>query len=314
MREELLGYLLGALEPEEERELEARLADDASLREELEELRHLVEPLADETVLIDPPAGLAARVCDQVWYHAEAARSATLSAASRWTRSEIATLLGIFCVVGVLAVPIVGSVRHLSQIRTCQFRLHGTGRSLIDYARLHDDYFPEVAEYGNAAHAGIFAVRLQEAGLMAESQAAYCPAAVAGSEIAPLPTLRAVHDATPAEADLMFAGLGGLFGYVLGYDDEGRYRRVRNRHRANFAVLADGAIEPGTAASNHGCGQNMWFEDGHVAFLNACRLPASHDDFYRNRAGFVAAGIGPDDVVIGCSRATPRLTAAVVAR
>jgi anti-sigma-K factor RskA len=66
MCEELLGYLLGALEPDEERELEARLATDPELRKQLEELRPLLRPLTAEPARIDPPAGLAARICAQV--------------------------------------------------------------------------------------------------------------------------------------------------------------------------------------------------------------------------------------------------------
>lgn len=41
MRDELVGYLLGALEPHEERALEARLETDAELRRELEDLRRI---------------------------------------------------------------------------------------------------------------------------------------------------------------------------------------------------------------------------------------------------------------------------------
>jgi len=66
MREELLGYVLGALEPEEERVVESRLEFEPELRQALEEVRQLVSPLALDDVCIEPPAGLAARVCDVV--------------------------------------------------------------------------------------------------------------------------------------------------------------------------------------------------------------------------------------------------------
>src|SRR6187431_2222754 len=73
MREELLGYVLGALEPEEERELEARLEIDADLRRELSELRRLLLEgpgeawdARDTGELIEPPAELAKRTCTSV--------------------------------------------------------------------------------------------------------------------------------------------------------------------------------------------------------------------------------------------------------
>lgn len=83
MREELVGYLTGALEPDEACELEARLAAEESLRRELEELRQLLGPLlADRTptqeCMIDPPQGLADRVCEKVWY-LRSAESAAIS-------------------------------------------------------------------------------------------------------------------------------------------------------------------------------------------------------------------------------------------
>jgi hypothetical protein len=38
-------------------------------------------------------------------------------------------------------------------------------------------------------------------------------------------------------------------------------------------------------------------------------VPGSDDQLYENHLGFVGAGIGPDDVVIGSASATPRLQA-----
>jgi len=66
MREELLGYVLGALEPEEERVVDSRLEVEPELRRELEEVRRLTKPLTLDDVAMEPPAGLAARVCEFV--------------------------------------------------------------------------------------------------------------------------------------------------------------------------------------------------------------------------------------------------------
>ena len=64
MREDLLGYLLGAMEPDERREIESRLAADADLRAELSLLQTLLVESGDPTHLLDPPAGLARRTCE----------------------------------------------------------------------------------------------------------------------------------------------------------------------------------------------------------------------------------------------------------
>ena len=64
MREQLVGYLLHALEDEEVRTVEALLADPRqgeSLRSDLNVLRKAVAPLARDGQPLRPPIGLAAR-------------------------------------------------------------------------------------------------------------------------------------------------------------------------------------------------------------------------------------------------------------
>ena len=43
--QQLLGYLLGALEEDEHRQVDAQLRDDAAMRAELARLRQCLEPL-----------------------------------------------------------------------------------------------------------------------------------------------------------------------------------------------------------------------------------------------------------------------------
>src|SRR5687767_12284457 len=66
MREHLLGYLMGALEPHETEQLEVSLAQDDQLRRELDSLRHCLEPLAADQGHLDPPHGLAERTLRHV--------------------------------------------------------------------------------------------------------------------------------------------------------------------------------------------------------------------------------------------------------
>src|SRR5262245_51620098 len=120
MCEELLGYLLGALEPEEAAALEAKLAVDPELRRELELWRRRLGPLAMKPPMIDPPADLAERVCDQV---ADVRRSEAIvpasffqpaAAASFWSRVDAATVIGLSLAALVLLVPVLASNRYRS--------------------------------------------------------------------------------------------------------------------------------------------------------------------------------------------------------
>ena len=62
--------------------------------------------------------------------------------------------------------------------------------------------------------------------------------------------------------------MGGSYGYCIGYVDQGVYQPTRNLGRPGFAIMADAPCEdrPGRQSDNHGGrGQNVLFEDGHVA-------------------------------------------------
>src|SRR5688572_19191365 len=64
-REQLLGYLLGALEDPEREQVERELAVNARLRDELAEIKAALDKvgLSDSPEPVEPPAGLAERTC-----------------------------------------------------------------------------------------------------------------------------------------------------------------------------------------------------------------------------------------------------------
>ena len=64
-REHLLGYLLGALSPDEHEQVETEINQNPALQAEMQRLKACVENvgLADERPAFDPPAGLAERTC-----------------------------------------------------------------------------------------------------------------------------------------------------------------------------------------------------------------------------------------------------------
>ena len=66
IREQLLGYLLEALEPDERHCLEADLRQDPALQHDLEELNDSLEPLRLTEGPPEPPAGLAERTCEMI--------------------------------------------------------------------------------------------------------------------------------------------------------------------------------------------------------------------------------------------------------
>lgn len=73
--EQLLGYLLGALEDDEQQDLREQLSRDEDLRRELALLRELIRPLERTRPSVAAPAQLARRTCRFVAARAEELKS-----------------------------------------------------------------------------------------------------------------------------------------------------------------------------------------------------------------------------------------------
>ncbi len=368
MRDDLLGYLLGALEPEQEREIEARLETDEQLRRELREHRKYLQPLGTDSSLIDAPRGLARRVCDTVADRRDTPtlsdgdprpgktertdRPVSISAAApvstspsttaatvtefavggrvaavatdlsyppaerRWGWAEVVTVGSIVTAASLLIVPALSFSRYRSQIEACRERMHGVGNALVNYSRAHGGTFPEIEQEGPLSFAGVYALRLQQAGLIADPADLRCPGRTPMPSIDAAPTtLEDFRNAKDESARRGCLRATGDFGYSLGYVEAGEYYPARNLSRGRHAVLADAPAADGQCGGNHGCGgQNVWFEDGHAEYLCRSRLGDLDDQLFLNRTGFVGAGIGADDVVIGAPEARPLIRPAAIVR
>lgn len=245
----------------------------------------------------------------------EASQAAELTAppARRWGVSDVAVTAGIVVAASLLFFPVLSSMRHHSRIAACRDKLHRVGTALIDYSRRHGDLFPEVPDHGPLGHAGIYAPRLRAAHLLQDESDVVCPGQQRPFEH--IPTIDELEHADSAVLEQLTSTMGGSYGYALGYLADGTYHYVRNRNRPNFALMADAPQDHALGSLNHGCGgQNVFFEDGHASFLSCCRRRELGDDLFANREGFVGAGIGPDDVVIGASSAAPIIKTDAVVR
>jgi hypothetical protein len=311
MREHLVGYLLGALDPAEVAAVELRLERDPQLRHELEVLRAKLLPLADaDEPDVEPPEGLAARTCRYVMSRV-GPRAGQFAASSQWRPQDVLVAAGILVVASMLISPALLNGRSSAQLRICQQNLATLGRALNDYSQYHDGSFPVVPAEGNLAAAGIYAPILWESGLI-EAHDVVCPSSTLASELADepaefrIPTLAEVQTASHAQRARLHRRMGGSYGYSLGYIHHGQYHGLRNRARASFALMADAPGQHAPAGSpNHGsAGQNVLFEDGHVKFLKHC-IADGEDHIFQNNLGYVGAGIGPHDSVIASSASAP---------
>ena len=78
-REILLGYLLGALEPDETAKVEAELHTDTVLRDDLDAISRDISPINAIADDYEPPVGLAMRTCKNLWAAVDSAQNSPIA-------------------------------------------------------------------------------------------------------------------------------------------------------------------------------------------------------------------------------------------
>ena len=346
MRQKLLDYLMDALEDGDRQRVEKALRSDPTLQQELETLRESLEPLDVYRGDFDPPDGLADATCQLVAEHRtrnetataasptvspsavpSTARAARLSSPaaqlaevprlteapepparrSRWTFSDLSVAGGVLIAAGLLLVPAIDQSRSASHRTTCQNNLSEVGRAAIEYSGLHElGYFPEIAADGNLAAAGVFPVRLLDAGLLSSPRQLVCPTSrlahhlAQGGQLPATPSLDELRKAKGKQLLRYHLTMGGDYAYPLGNMENEAFQTGRNLHRPSFPIVAD------APRVNHGgSGQNVLSEDGSVRWTTSTFAGDYNDDFYVNDVGVVAAGRHVDDAVLAPSPVRP---------
>ncbi len=317
---DLIGYLLGALEADEREQVAAALAADAALRERLESLRSELRLLEDPPTF-EPPADLAERTCAFIAAHAEPPSPAgdvsrkagrlktheSLAPSRGWRSVDIAVSIAV-CIAGAaLIFPLINSSRANSQIAICANKLREIGLALTGFSERHNGLFPQVPETGNLAAAGVYAPTLIDSRFISDPRVVICP----GSPLAEqpgfrIPRLDEIQEARAEQLAELRRKMGGSYGYVLGYRDNGVYKPTRNLYREKFAIASDAPSDDLDNSPNHGRnGYNALLEDGHVVYLRLCRLDGTGDDIFRNDMGELAPGCQVNDAVVARSDVSP---------
>jgi hypothetical protein len=316
MREQLLGYLLDALDADEREAVEAEIQRNPRLGREVELLHESLDPLRADNEDFDPPEGLASQTCAFVKSHISRAARVTMSPVVRtsegssWSLADLAVAASVFFAAAMLLFPALQQSRISARLASCQNNLRQLGTALTQYSDSHHGMFPTIEKTGNMASAGVYAVKLQQASLLDGVQRVICAASpLAGqSDLVYVPKPEELESARGEQLARMLRLMGGSYGYTLGYEDESGYHGVKNKHRASFAIMADmpPVTDQGKVSLNHGgCGQNVLYEDGHVSYLTCCNAEGCNDHIFLNEDGQVAAGRHLNDAVIGASQTRP---------
>jgi hypothetical protein len=346
MREQLIRYLLGELDAEERRELQTQLRDNPELRRELEQLRECfaASDLGEEEEL-PPPGSLAERTaqrvqrCDDEDYESLAASSQRCSSAADppsgvlgWSLADLTVAGGVMLAVSMLVFPALRDSREGTRLTVCQERQQQLYVLSLAFAENHFGLLPPIRPNENA---GMFPARLIHTGIAEPQELAVlliCPASQVANDLRAKRAEFKIPDRTTLvnmDAEQLMkvtAVMSPCFAYRFphksgdGYayltirpprivDDE--TANAEERRLAFQPLLSDnfGTAAPADGSGHRGAVIQMTGIDGSGRrFCAEGKLSLGFDDdLFHNDAGLIAAGMRPNDVVLGSSNAKPGL-------
>jgi len=335
MRDELVGYLLEALDDEQRRRVDGALADSVTgpvLQRDLVGLRRATRLLEADAAGEPAPEGLARRTLGFVAAHRQDSRPIrprrpaaggplprprlfSEERAEPRVRSprvwiDRAILAATAIAASVLLIPLVLDGIDQSRSLRTQRNVQSIAGGLAGYAE-HHRRLTSPPESGPLSRAGLYAPTLvSDHRLRADDGTFLVPGSDLSRRSIVIPTLDEVQRAgaagDAAAFDRMIRSMGGDFGYTLGHRDAaGVLQPNHNRRRFDHPLVADDPDHTDEKSDNHPEGiHHVLFEDGHVERLKPDGLHRG-DHLYRNHRGRVAAGIDPDDAVIGDAEDKP---------
>lgn len=321
--EDLLGFLLGALDESDRLRIESQLEDNEPMRARLIALQAALDPLdanKEDDSDCEPPPNLAELTCAAVEsYEFEkptpkppTAPQATFESppTSGWRFAEVSFLSGMAIAAALLFMPMIAQSRFQSQVVSCQNQLRSLGLALAGYSETNVGRLPEIPTSGKLSFAGAYAPVLREAKFLTNEEWVHCPAAnrKSGDRQLIYPTLDDIRNADGERLIVMRSNAGGDYGFTLGFVADDGYQPTRHEGRSTFPLMADAPTQAMKmwGSSNHGLkGQNVLYDDFHVSFAATNEHSGDADHLYTNHAGLPAAGVDARDAVIGASHTRP---------
>lgn len=305
MNQDLVGYLLGSLDPEATEHIERQLVENPELRLELDRIGRALRPLADDGPDVDPPAGLAERTVRTVQQHRAVEPWVGASSPSSWRLSDLAIAATILALISVVIFPALDQARQQRLVTECANNLRNLGVAMDSYAQTHSQYYPFFSTTGQFSVAGMSAHLLVEGGLIGDRGTFVCPASRDHVESIPQPAKVRAALADVGRLSSLVPSLGGSYGYPLGVNVRDAYYAPRRgqmdgRMLASDRPLrpAEGCVDRSNSPNHGGRGQNVLFPDGHVEFWCSAQGGPNHDNIFTSHRHLVEPGCNSRDTVI----------------
>jgi hypothetical protein len=327
MDENLVGYLLNALDADTQRQVEAHLHTDPEAPRRLDLLRQALEPLAADAEVPEPTPGLWVRTLARVVEgstpelpRAPATLPLRRAAAPRprWRRPDVLVAAAVLVALFSLAPPALFRFKLSRDKLSCQNNLRQFHVALSNYCDFNDNNFPKVEATPPLHFAGSFVPQLNAAGVLGPDVSVTCSGS-GGPR--PLRLTRQQLDDLLRQDQEAFEQLvretAGCYAYSLGFrDDQGNLHGLRREPGMDrLPILADrppfvrlpSPSEWANSPNHGGTGQNVLHIGGNVMFCTQRGVGPDGDDIYLNQKHRVAAGLHPKDTVLGASAAQPGL-------
>jgi prepilin-type processing-associated H-X9-DG protein len=296
MQYQILGHLLGALDDDEEQDVDSRLQRDPQWSQALADWRQRLATLESLRLQADtdPPPGLAERACRYVAScaptPAKPPRSWKMSARPMpphrilgFRGLDVAAVVALLVTLAIMVPPAINSSRYGARVAMCQEDLRQLGRAMTDHSRRQETAVSELAEHGQLTRTGLFAVGLLEDAYLTATHREVCPDAwlsVQGLLRASLRGAGLKGDASRTPAAGAQVAISPVWPGVACNGAADGWRPPVPASVPPLLADAPYAGRPGEGFPSHsGRGRNVLFADGHAAFLPVAATSGAADWF-----------------------------------
>jgi hypothetical protein len=338
-----MGYLLDALTDDEVLAVEDELAVNSHLRLRLTSMREMLFPLAEDNDVYEPPSGLSDRVLGAIDdvssdVSSDASDNAASSPLNSHEQSDLPVLsaserdkgdskpprawsdlfVGLSAAIVGLCIlsPAILKSQEGARTAQCAGQLHEIGQMIRDYAFYRPKHVvPEVDATGPLAFAGVYAIRLSDAGLLDDRSMLWCPNNQPADQLTfslgsgPAPRIEELMTMPQSRREIWQRIAGGSYAYNLGIMVDQQHATPQMQNRAGFAILADAPLRESADKKiwtvHFGSSSNVLFEDGHVQLMRFDDHLDLLDHPYWNHQGENRAGVDSNDSVLGRSGRNP---------
>jgi len=323
-REQLMDYLLDALNKSERDLVQARLRQDPAFRRELASARLQVAQIQAARRPFAPPPGLAQRTCDFVFAQA---RRLQAEVAKRWAMTPYSSIPGwagrvrwidmavtatILVMAALIVLPAVRVGRLQARLASCEADLREVSLALAGYQQGRNAQPTEVSSEGRLANASFYGPVLVRNGFLAS------PRRLNNSELLlvnnrrlRVPTVEDLQLACERQAARLRVRYHAGGSYPCNFGPPDRIVLVPAKNLPQPVAVLPANNSPADLApehqqlDRHEPDQSVAFDQGGVNLVPA--TPASPaEDIFANDYHLVSSEIPIDDAVIGGS-ASPQI-------